>query len=306
MQTLKIKRQNEIHGGTSSPMSYRKTLFVSLFICLFLSLNILATTNNVAADYKSQINQVMIQFESQWDILCANADKFSTSIKINENAHALFNELIKRTENKQDQLNHLNKYEPIFSLGGAPPLVIYNKAYELAWKKEEDRSAKLFKFLINDNNQNKFTIGNSHYWLARHLYFVQKDRTNALNHYLRVHKYPSCLVFTDAAYCRAGRIYNELGKPDIAIALYSIQIPHIDHWRREVLKADQSFQIAIQQEDYSNAIYQVERKNIAFAVTKSTNKFNSLRWERNIENTIIKNMRAKAKNKNMCCSFNYT
>jgi tetratricopeptide (TPR) repeat protein len=285
---------------------FNKTKFLFVFLALFVTIANAKKLpeadypiENYLTDYDSLnqteelMNQQKTRLKSQWDVLCEKVDKIPANISENKAGYVLLDELLKRAKNKTDKLDNLQKYEPIFPLGGAASLAIYGVAYEMVWNKEEDRSAKLFKFLINENNQNGFTVGNSHYWFARHLYFVKKDSTNALNHYLQVHKYPSCLVFTDAAYCRAGGIYNEFGKRDTALALYSIKIPHIDHWQREIWKAERSFKIAIQQEDYSNAIYQIERKNIALAATKSTNKFNSLRWEIEVENTIIKNMRSK-------------
>lgn len=242
----------------------------------------------------NELEKTISKYASQWDVLCADANDIRINISDNMNGFELLEELMQRIENTKDPLNGLEKYRPIFNLGGGPAHLVYAKAYELVWNKDENRSAKLFKFLINDNNPNGFTVGNSHYWYARHLYFVKKDSKNALNHYLQVHKYPSCLVFTDAAYCRAAGIYNEIGKPDIALALYSVQIPHIDHWRREMLKAERSFKIAIEQNDYSNAIYQIERKNRAIAFTGITNQFNSLRWERKIKNIIYKKMKNEA------------
>ena len=267
-----------------------KTILIISIISIVKSLNIDATTNDCVSAYQSQLDEITLQFGSQWDILTENANEITATIADSEQKQKLLEELTQRIENTTDPLNGLDKFKPIFSLGGGPAHLIYAKAYEMVWNKDEDRSAKLFKFLINENNPNGFTVGNSHYWYARHLYYIQKDRTNALIHYLSVHKFPACLVFTDAAYCRVGRIYNELGKSDIALALYSIQIPHIDHWEREMLKTDRSFDIAIQQEDYSNAIYQIERKNRAIAVMGITNQFYLLRWKGKVEKIIYKKM----------------
>jgi len=57
-----------------------------------------------------------------------------------------------------------------------------------------------------------------------------------------------------------------------------------------MLKADRSFQIAIQQENYSNAIYQIERKKRAITALGVTNQFYVSRWKRKVEKIIYKKM----------------
>ena len=270
-----------------------------LFFIYSFSVIALASTNKVALDYQNKIDSLAKTFGSQWDVLTKSSDEFTASINDNVKKYSridrleLLDKLMKRIKNKNDQLNSLDKYESAI-YGGGDAHLVYDAAYAMIRKGDLNRSIKLFKFLINDKNPSGFTVGNSHYWYAYYLYFIQKDRTNALNHYLQVHKYSSCLVFTDASYCRAARIYNELGKPDIALALYSIQIPHIDHWEREMLKADRSFDIAIHQGDYSNAIYQIERKNRAIAAMGITNQFYLLRWKGKIEKIIYRKMKSEA------------
>ncbi len=226
----------------------------------FGSVNKTEKSNN--NNFTNLINKAKDQFselESQWDILCADSNKFDVILAENIKGFEIISELTKRIENTNDPLDKLEKYEPIFFLGSSYAHQIYAEAYGMVWNNDEIRAAKLFEFLINTNNPNGFTVGNSHYWLAHHLYYEKNDLTNALNHYLLVHTFPACLVFTDASYYEAAEIYLEFGKTNTAIALYSIQIPYIDYWEKEFYKAEKTINIFLQQNDIKNAVHQILR-----------------------------------------------
>ena len=212
-------------------------------------------------------------FKSQWDILCADNNNIAITISNNILGFNLLDELTKRIENTNDPLDKLEKYEPIFSLGSSYALLVYAKAYDLVWNNAEERSSKLFDFLINPNNPNGFTVGNSHYWLGHYLYKEKNDLTNALNHYLLVHTFSACLVFTDASYYEAAEIYLAFGKTNTAVALYSVQIPYIDYWEKEFYKAEKTINIFLQQKDIKNAVHQILR-------SKRVKKCNPEIWDR--------------------------
>ena len=256
-----MKQKNKIHGGTSpcpenfgSPMSYSKTLFVSSLICLFLSLNIIGKTNEIDNDYQLQMNREVAQLESQWDSLCVEADNFASMIQSNEIAHVLFNELMDRINDKKDMFNNLEKYKPVFSLGGEPPLTIYNAAYNMYYRKNELRAGNLFLFLISDKNQNKFTVGNSYYWLGKICYEVYKDNETAFKYYMMVHKYPACLVYTANAYVFAAKILNRMGQSDNTLALLAVDVPVYKFKQKLMQRHIMSYSICKNKNDITNAV----------------------------------------------------
>jgi len=128
---------------------------------------------NYLTDYDSLnqteelMNQQKSTLKSQWDILCEEVDKIPASISENKAGYVLLDELLNRVKDKRDTLDNLEKYEPIFSLGGEAPLTVYYAAYGMFRNNDKLRSKPLFEFLINSNNVNKFTIGNSYYFLGR-------------------------------------------------------------------------------------------------------------------------------------------
>ena len=257
--------------------------YTFIVFCVFLTLKINANTNDVATDYQNQLDEITAQYESQWDILCENADNVAAIIAEAEQKQVLFEEFMERIENVDDPLNDLSEYEELISNPGIAHLV-YAKAYGMVYDKDDNRAANLFEFLINENNPNGFTVGNSHYWFARYLSLFKKDMTNALDHYLLVHSLPSCLVFTDASYCRAARIYTEMGKTNTALALYAVQIPHIDYWWKEMWKAKQSCYISFHIWDVTNIVRQIERANLAIKQEpRSTNSYRPFRWRKRLE-----------------------
>ena len=204
---------------------FKKALNLFLFlISAFAASNVFSSTNDIHSDYQNQIDAITAKYALQWDVLTKNADELALSINKEQNAQNLLDELMKRIKDKNDPLDNLQKYEPII-YDSASAHLIYGTAYDMLWNKDNGRSAKLFAFLINDKNPNKFTVGNSHYWLARYLYIFKEDNTNGLNHYLMVHKYPACLVFTDNAYLTAGKIYRKWNKNDIAFGEHSAIMP---------------------------------------------------------------------------------
>ncbi len=250
-------------------------LIVSI-ISIVKSLNINASTNtlNFSTDYpleKEIINydslnntyELLLKeksvFDSQWDILCDRANKIPASISENKDAYILLDELIKRTKNKTDPLNNLKKYEPIFSLGGAAPLTIYGIAYNMYYRSNDFRSVKLFLFLISEDNPNKFTVGNSYYWLGKFCMNELKDKSTAFKYFMTVHKYPACLVFTANSYIFASEILVEMRQQENANALLAIDVPTYDFDSIKEYRHLLSYGNARFICDYTNAIrhYQV-------------------------------------------------
>ena len=265
--------------------NFKKYTFI--IACLFLTLNVLADTNTVVSDYQNRLNELIEKYESQWDVLCGNVNAVDFNINDNIEKFELLDELVERMKNTEDPLENLEKFVPVFILPGAT-FDIFSRARAMVRNKDDDRALNLFNFLINENNPNGFSVGSSHYWVGRYLYFFEKDITNALNHFLVVHSLPSCLVFTDASYCRAAKIYNEMEKPKTALALYAIQVPHIDYWWRELEKAERSYYIAYNLKDITNAVRQIERANLALVQEpKGINSYRPHQWRLRLENSYL-------------------
>ncbi len=262
-------------------------IYTFIIACLLLSLNSLAETNSFVTDYQNQLDEITLQYESQWDILCETAENIPATIEDGEEKHILLEKLLLRINDENDSLNDLKDYELVVSNPGFSYL-LYAKAYGMMYNEDDDRAANVFKLLVSTNNLNGFALGNSHYWLGRYFYFIKKDKAAALKHYLLVHSLPSCLVYTDASYCCAARIYNDIGKPETALALYSVQIPHIDYWWKELEKAERSFYIAFLYDDITNAVRQIERANRALKqVPAGIDSYKTSRWRLQLENSSV-------------------
>ena len=254
--------------GSWEVKKLRNKIFgLELFLVSLISImpiNVFATelqkksNNNSFTNLITKAENQFSELESQWDILC-NDNNFAIAISNIILGINLLDELTTRIKNTNDPLDKLEKYEPIFSFGSSYAHLIYAEAYGMVWNEDKIRASKLFEFLTNTNNPNGFAVGNSHYWLANYLYKEKNDLTNALNHYFLVHTFPSCLVFIDASYYEAAEIYLAFGKTNVAIALYSVQIPYIDYWEKEFYKAEKTFNIFLQQRDITNAVRQILR-----------------------------------------------
>ena len=252
--------------------TFEKNLIL-LIICLFLSLNIVAKTNEIINDYQLQMNHEVAKLESQWDILCADdVDNFASIIKSNENAYVLFNELMNRINDEKDTLANLEKYKPIFILGGEEPLKIYNAAYEMHYRKHQLRAGNLFLFLISDKNLNKFTIGNSYYWLGKISYEEYKDNEMAFKYYMMVHKYPACLVYIANAYVFAAEILNQLRQADNALALLAVDVPVFTYRQKLIQRHIKSYSICKNKNDITNAL-----RHLQTAYLVDTNIINTIK-----------------------------
>ncbi len=168
-------------------------------------------------------------------------------------AWALYDELRARLDDPADTLDALGRYQPALALDGVPRAV-YDRAYALFWRRDYPRAENLFALLLAPENNDGFTIGNAHFWtgfLQRH---VHGDTEAARRHYLQVHRYPACLVFTDEAVLELADIYRVRGTPEIALALLSQQIPCVDFWRNEHRKAARGHDIARAMHDVTNTV----------------------------------------------------
>ncbi|MCX7005259.1 MAG: hypothetical protein NTV22_18580 [bacterium] len=173
--------------------------------------------------------------------------------------------LLLRLADPSDPLNDLERYQAALRLPGIARQ-IYDRAYLYFWQRDYARAEKLFGLLVAPTNPDGFTKGNSHYWLAHLLYARHGDAQQALPHFLQVHAYPACLVFTACAYLEAAQIYHGMGQRDIALALYATQIPSIDYWRNEHSAATASLPIAFEQGDVTNVAVQIVRLQRAACV----------------------------------------
>jgi hypothetical protein len=228
-----------------------KQIFLMLF---FVTATTLAKTNEIVNDYRLQMKREVAELESQWDILCADTEVFASTILSNENAYILFNELMNRINDTKDPFNNLEKYVSIFSLGGEEPLTIYNAAYKMYYRKNDLRAGDLFYFLISDKNPNKFTIGNSYYWLGKICQNEYKDNETAFKYYMMVHKYPACLVYTANAYVFAADILNKMGQADNALALLAVDVPVFTFRQKLIQRHIKSYSICKNRNDITNAV----------------------------------------------------
>jgi len=217
-----------------------------------------AATNEVVSDYQSQINAISAKYESQWKTITENANKITSTIAIGEQRQKLLDKLLQRIKDKNDPLDYLQQYESLVS-DSLTAHLIYGNAYDMLHEGDNKRAGKLFDFLINKNNPNGFTVGNSYYWQGILLEELYHNTDDAFDAYLQVHAHPACLVFTDDSYIRAARICRFRGKRDTALALYSIRIPQIDYYKNEMRKIFSSIDIARERNNITNRIRQVMR-----------------------------------------------
>jgi len=244
-----------------------------LIICLFLSLNIVAKTNGIINEYQIQMNRDVAQLESQWNLLCSEADDFALTIQSNENAYVLFSELMNRINDTKDSLNNLERFKSIFSLGGETTLTIYNAAYKMYRSNNKLRSKPLFEFLINSNNVNKFTVGNSYYFLGRIYDCIIKNKDEAFENYLMTHKFSACLVFTANSYILAADILANISEIDNALALLAVDVPTFDYKNVKISRHLTSTYLCLDKNDITNAM-----RHLQVVYFTDTNKNDEV-WE---------------------------
>ena len=241
----------------------------SIFItfCLLITLN--ASGIKQQADYTiedylinydslNQTYDLMVQqkstLNSQWDILCDEANKIPASISENKASYVLLDELLNRVKNKRDTLDNLGKYKQIFNIGGSAALTIYITAYDMYYQKNDFRAVNLFLFLINDKNVNKFTVGNSYYWLAVIFNDDLKNEEMAFKYYMMVHKYPACLVFTANSYIKAADILVNMFQIENPLALLAVDVPTYNYENVKCLRHLISANLCFNKRDYTNAV----------------------------------------------------
>ncbi len=221
------------------------------------------------ASVSARLDHIAYQASSRWDALehaaalrwddtRSNAAGPGHSLAAALHAWALYDELRPRLADTADTYEDAPRYAPVLALDGAARLV-YDRAYALYWQRDYARAERLFRLLLAPGNTNGFTIGNSHFWLGYLLDAHQGKPAAALPHYLVVHTYPACLVFTACAYHYAARIYHRAGLRDVALALYATQVPSIDYWRNEHANARAALAVSFEQACPTNVLLQALR-----------------------------------------------
>jgi len=233
----------------------KKNINLFLFlISAFAASNIFSSTNNIYSDYQKKIDEIKNTFAAQWDILTKEADNVAASIKNSKkNQFLLLDELMQRIKNKNDPFDDLEKYKSV-TLDSASAHLIYNTAYDMYYRKHELRAGNLFLFLISDKNPNRFTIGNSYYWLAVILNDDLKDEKTAFKYYMMVHKYPACLVFTANSYIKAADILINMFQIENPLALLAIDVPTYNYKKIKCLRHLISANLCFNKSDYTNAV----------------------------------------------------
>jgi tetratricopeptide (TPR) repeat protein len=208
----------------------------------------------------SGLQDMIAGFGDQWRVFHHGADTNTMTLGGMLYALSLLNELTDRIAATNDALDHLERYLPVFDCPGAPR-ALYDAGFRLRWYGQHHRAAKLFTFLLDPRNPDGFARGSSEYWLAVYYWaFAQpRDAERALRHALAVHNHPACLVFIDCAYNLAAEIYARRGQPDLALALFSINVPSASYQSLEYWKAECSLRIACRMNDLTNAVRQLER-----------------------------------------------
>ena len=234
---------------------------------------ILKEKKRIAREYQIQPDGEVAELQSQWDKLCETTNNFAAEIQNYGKAYDLFNELIGRINNKNDSLDNLEKYKPIFLLGGEEPLAIYNKAYLMYRKGSKMRPKPIFEFLTNSYNINKFTIGNSYYFLGRIYDRIIKNKTLAFKNYLMTHKLSACLVFTANSYILAADILADMDETDNALALLAVDVPTYNDKSKKCLRHLKSTYLCMNKNDITNAM-----RHLQVVYFTDTNKNDEV-WE---------------------------
>ncbi len=85
----------------------------------------------------------------------------------------------------------------------------------------------------------------------------------AFKYYIKVHKYPACLVFTANAYVFAADILNKMGQPDNALALLAVDVPTFAFRQKLLQRHIKSYSICKNKNDITNAVRHLQTAYLA-------------------------------------------
>lgn len=200
-----------------------------------------------------------------------------TALPEAERAAAQYALLLQRLADTNDSLAGIAACAPALRITNAADIV-YRRARGLISTYQYRRAENLFTLLLAPENSNGFTKGNAHFWLAWLRASQHRDLDGALQHYLRVHAYPACLVYTDAAYYHAANLYALRRKQDTALALLAIRVPSIDYYKNEMRKATASYESARSAGDLTNQIRQLLRYDYAAQRMAASQQHEAYGW----------------------------
>lgn len=149
----------------------------------------------------------------------------------------LVEEFERRLKDDTDWMYDIRKYRNLLKLSGFAGKM-YWLAEDLYFYGLYDKAERVFEFFLLPENIDGFVRGASHFYLGRTIYHssspenkdtFSKRCLEALNHFIKVPAYPTCLTYISYSYIHAANVASNLDDPKLALALAAVDVPSIDH-----------------------------------------------------------------------------
>ena len=175
-------------------------------------------------------------------------------------------EFEKRLIDPKDEIIDIDKYRGLLALPGVVAR-LYWRAERNYWLGYYKKTYNIMNFFLLPENKEGFSRGAAHYYMGC-LYDVNYtdigcdnyiwSRQQAIENYIKVPQYPTCLTYTAYSYIFAARAAYDLQDYHSALALVSIDVPCIDNYISRPMRNYLAARACLMLHKYTNSILHLQ------------------------------------------------
>ena len=174
----------------------------------------------------------------------------------------LLEEFQKRLADSGDSLNDVVRYRDLLGISSIP-WKLYWLAEKLYWNGNYEKAVTVMAFFLLPENKDGFVRGAAHYFLGRSLTKRTDLKTKeeydevskeALEHFIKVPKYPTCLTYISYAYIDGASEAAGLGDHRAALALTCIDVPSLNRDTVLAMRHYDAARYCVALRDYTNCV----------------------------------------------------
>lgn len=206
--------------------------------------------------------EIVSSVRNAWGKAYAQGGAYGLEVEKTIRSLGLLEEFQKRLADPGDSLNDVVRYRDLLSISSIP-WKLYWLAEKLYWNGNYEKAVTVMAFFLLPENKDGFVRGAAHYFLGRSLTKRTDLKTKeeydevskeALEHFIKVPKYPTCLTYISYAYIDGASEAAGLGDHRAALALTCIDVPSLDRDTVLAMRHYDAARYCVALRDYTNCV----------------------------------------------------
>ncbi len=210
----------------------------------------------------SGYGEIASSVRNAWGKGYAQGGAYGLEVEKTIRSLGLLEEFQKRLADPDDSLNDAVRYRDLLSIASIP-WKLYWLAEKLYWNGNYEKAVTVMAFFLLPENKDGFVRGAAHYFLGRSLTKRTDLKTReeydevsreALEHFIKVPKYPTCLTYISYAYIDGASEAAGLGDHRAALALACVDVPSLDRDTVLAMRHYDAARYCVALRDYTNCV----------------------------------------------------